>query len=59
MFLHLLFIIYLCAKVRNIFAFLSNFAHKIKEPLMIKALFFDSDGTVVSCKTHEIPVPTI
>jgi len=59
MFLHLLFIIYLCAKVRNIFAFLSNFAHKIKEPLMIKALFFDIDGTLVSFKTHEIPVSTI
>ena len=55
----MLFIIYLCAKVRNIFAFLSNFAHKIKEPLMIKALFFDIDGTLVSFKTHEIPVSTI
>ena len=26
---------------------------------MIKALFFDIDGTLVSFKTHEIPVSTI
>ncbi len=26
---------------------------------MIKALFFDIDGTLVSFKTHEIPLPTI
>lgn len=38
---------------------LSNFARKIKETLMIKALFFDIDGTLVSFKTHEIPASTI
>ena len=26
---------------------------------MIKALFFDIDGTLVSFKTHQIPVSTI
>lgn len=31
----------------------------IKETLMIKALFFDIDGTLVSFETHKIPVSTI
>ena len=54
--LHLLFIIYCAQKYEISSLFLRIFAHKIKEPLMIKALFFDIDGTLVSFKTHEIPV---
>lgn len=32
---------------------------RYKEPNMIKALFFDIDGTLVSFKTHEIPASTL
>ena len=38
---------------------MTNFAPKIKDPCMIKALFFDIDGTLVSFKTHEIPASTL
>ena len=47
------------AKIRNIFAFKYFCTQELKKTYMIKALFFDIDGTLVSFKTHEIPASTL